>query len=209
MATTRDRLRDAALVVLARDGISGASARTIATQADANQALVFYHYGSVDELLAEASRHVTRHRAETYAARLGETTSFRALAEQARRLHHEEREAGNLAILRQLLAAAQTRPQLRPALHDNFALLAATVEETLRRLLADSAIEDVVDPRELARSVAGGFLGLQLLDEVITDVTAEPFAGLELLADLVDHVLTAGTLETTLLRRRLRGVGRG
>ncbi|MGW9038956.1 TetR/AcrR family transcriptional regulator, partial [Streptomyces sp. NPDC055721] len=54
---TRDKLLDGALRTLVEQGIAKASARAIATTAGVNQALVFYHFGSVDELLAAACRH--------------------------------------------------------------------------------------------------------------------------------------------------------
>jgi AcrR family transcriptional regulator len=208
-AETRERLRAAALRVLGREGISGVSARVIATEADANQALIFYHYGSVDGLLAEASQVVTTVRAQAYADRLTGAATFSELAAAARQLHREERENGNLAVLRQLVAGSQTRPELRPALQQNFALLLAPVERTLRRLLEGSVLEDVVDPADLASSVAGGFLGLQLLDDVVVDAEAGPFAALDALASVVDLVIDAGALETTLLRRRMRTIPRG
>jgi AcrR family transcriptional regulator len=204
MASTRERLLDAALAVLATEGIAGASARVIAARADVNQALVFYHHGSVDELLAEASRTVTRQRAEVYADRLERIDTFAALAAEARELHREERAAGHLLVLTQLLAGARTRPALAAALQENFALLVAPVEAAIRRLVTGSVLEEVVAPDQLAHSIAGGFLGLQLLDGVVTDVEPGPFDTIDALATVVDLALDAGVLEASLLRRKLR-----
>jgi AcrR family transcriptional regulator len=201
---TKGRLLDAALTVVAREGIAGTSARVIATEAEVNQALIFYHYGSVDSLLAAAAQDVSRRRAEVYATRLAAVRTFAELAAEARALHHEEREAGHVAVLSQLLAGSRTHPALAPALRDNFALLSAPVEVTLRRLLEGSPLEDALDPADLAHSVAGGFLGLQLLDGIVTDLEAGHFDALDALASLVDLALQAGTLETSLIRRRLR-----
>lgn len=53
---TREKLLEGALRTLVEQGIAKASARAIATTAGVNQALVFYHFGSVDELLAAACR---------------------------------------------------------------------------------------------------------------------------------------------------------
>ncbi|MFA9432997.1 TetR/AcrR family transcriptional regulator [Egicoccus sp. AB-alg2] len=208
MSATRDRLLVAAREALAADGIAGVSARTIATRAAVNQALVFYHYGSVDELLAEAARDVSRRRAAVYRERLGEVRSFTALAETARELHREEVAAGNLAVVVQLLAGARGRPALAEVLRENFDLLATPVETTIRRLLAGSPLEGVIDAGHLARGVAGGFLGLQLLDGVVADVEAGPFDALDALAAVVDLALEAGAVESALLRRKLRAARR-
>lgn len=202
--TTKDRLLEAALTVVAREGIAGTSARVIATQAEVNQALIFYHYGSVDALLAAAARAVSHERAEVYRTRLEHVETFTELAAQARQLHLEERQAGNVAVLSQLLAGSRTHPELVPALRDNFALLSAPVEATLTRLLTGSPLEGILDPGALARSVAGGFLGLQLLDGVVTDLDAGHFDGLDALAAIVDVALQANTLEASLIRRKLR-----
>lgn len=43
---------DATARVLAHEGIAAVSARRIGTQADANPALIYYDFGSLDELLA-------------------------------------------------------------------------------------------------------------------------------------------------------------
>jgi AcrR family transcriptional regulator len=202
--TTRQRLLAAVPVVLEREGIAGTSARVLATEAGVNQALVFYHFDSVDGLLAEAAREISRGRAEVYTRRLAPVDTFTGLATEARRLHHEERAAGNLTVLTQLLAGSRSHPRLAPVLRDNFALLTRPVEDTLRRLLARSPLEGTLDPTQLARGIGGGFLGLQLLDGVVTDVDDGPLAALDALAAIVDVVMQAGTLETNLIRRKLK-----
>ena len=55
--TTRERIRDAAVVRFARDGF-GASVRSIATDAGVSPALVIHHFGSKDELHAECDERV-------------------------------------------------------------------------------------------------------------------------------------------------------
>ncbi|MCC5949280.1 MAG: TetR/AcrR family transcriptional regulator [Nitriliruptoraceae bacterium] len=202
--STRQRLLDAALVVVAREGIAGTSARVIAAEADVNQALVFYHHGSVDELLATASRDVSARRAARYTDALQDITSFTALTAVARRLHDEEQGSVDRLVLTQLLAGARTRPLIAAALRANMALLVAPVEATLARLVAGTALEEVLPVPELARTVAAGFLGLELLDGVVTDIEAAPFPALEAIAGVVDLALQAGTIETAVLRRRLR-----
>ncbi|MCP3855949.1 MAG: helix-turn-helix transcriptional regulator [Actinomycetia bacterium] len=51
---TREKILDAALETVRVEGLVGTSARAIAKAGDFNQALVFYHFGSVDELLLAA-----------------------------------------------------------------------------------------------------------------------------------------------------------
>ena len=55
--TTRERIRDAAVVRFARDGF-GASVRSIATDAGVSPALVIHHFGSKDELHTECDERV-------------------------------------------------------------------------------------------------------------------------------------------------------
>ncbi|MBC7277398.1 TetR/AcrR family transcriptional regulator [Nocardioides sp.] len=55
--STRERIRDAAVLRFARDGF-GASVRTIATDAGVSPALVMHHFGSKDALHAECDERV-------------------------------------------------------------------------------------------------------------------------------------------------------
>jgi len=71
---TRRVLIDAAVETLKVDGIARASARTIAGRAGCNQGLVFYHFGSVANLLLAALDAVSDGRLEHYGAAVGSLT---------------------------------------------------------------------------------------------------------------------------------------
>src|ERR1700682_2621069 len=72
---TRRALGVAAIEALKEDGYAGASARVIAQRAGVNQGLVFYHFGSVANLLLAALDAVSEERLHLYAAEVSGVTS--------------------------------------------------------------------------------------------------------------------------------------
>src|ERR1700753_396257 len=99
MADTKQRLLRGALAAVREHGIAGVSARVIAAAGGVNQALVFYHFGSVDELLAAACAAATGDRVEVWRTELAGVTSLRELLALGRRLHAAERKLGNVSVL--------------------------------------------------------------------------------------------------------------
>ena len=73
-ADTRDILVESAIATLQTRGMTGTSARTIAAAAGVNQALIFYHFGGMDDLLAEACRRSTERRVAHYRERFAGVT---------------------------------------------------------------------------------------------------------------------------------------
>ena len=53
-ATTKERIVVAALETLKEEGFAGTSARAIARRGNFNQALIFYHFGTLNDLLLAA-----------------------------------------------------------------------------------------------------------------------------------------------------------
>ncbi len=181
---TRSRLLDGALRTLREKGIAGASARSIAAAAGVNQALVFYHFGSVDELLAAAVRHGARQQAAAYRARFDAVTSLRELLDLGRSLQADESAAGNLAVLAQMLAGARTDARLGPATAAGLSLWVAEVETVLHRILAGSPLAEFADPGGIARAVTAAFIGLDLYGSVDRVAASRAASALEALADL-------------------------
>ena len=202
--STRDKLLAGTLRVVADQGIAKASARTIATEAGVNQALVFYHFGSVDELLVAACEHGAQLRVEANREAIAEANSLPELVAVARRLHETERAAGHVALLGQLLAGAPSHGPLADAVATGLGLWIAEVEQVLARLLADTPVADLVDVTGLARAVAASFVGLELYDGVDADGATSALAALEQLATLAAVLADLGPLEARAVRRRLR-----
>src|ERR1700728_2153681 len=82
-SATRRQLVDAAIETLKADGYVGASARAIAQRAGLNQGLIFYHFGSVANLLLAALDSVSEERLERYEADVSDVTSAIQLVEVA------------------------------------------------------------------------------------------------------------------------------
>ncbi|GAB3803042.1 TetR family transcriptional regulator [Micromonospora zhanjiangensis] len=164
MADTRQRLIDGAIETIRVHGIAGTSARTIAATAGVSQALVFYHFGSVTDLLRAASVEATRARVAAFTERLDQVADLRELLAAGRDLHAEERAHGNVRVLAQMLAGAQNDPQLAEATATALELWVAPIEQTIDRLLATSPAAGLLDPAALARAVSAAFIGLELYE---------------------------------------------
>ncbi|WP_152361642.1 TetR/AcrR family transcriptional regulator [Microlunatus speluncae] len=181
---TRDRLLTGALACLLDQGIAKTSARTIAAAAGVNQALIFYHFGSVDALLAAACRRAAEQRVARYRERLAGVTSLAGLLDVGREIHAAEHADGNVAVLAQLLAGAQANPQLGPATAAGLHLWIAEIEVVLERVVTGTPLAGLVDPPGLARAVAASFIGLELYDGVDPAGSTRAFTALDQLAAL-------------------------
>jgi len=111
---TADAFLDAAERLLIEVGHGGISTRKVATEAGANQGLVHYYFGSMDELFAQVlerftERLVSRQR-EMYEADRPFIEKWRT----AWRFQEEDLEAGYSKIWMELQALSWNRPDLRP-----------------------------------------------------------------------------------------------
>jgi AcrR family transcriptional regulator len=204
MTTTREKLLAGALATLIEQGIVRASARSIAAAAGVNQALVFYHFGSVDELLAAACGHGAEQRIAVYRERLAQVTTLGELLAVGRELHANERGVGHVAALGQLLAGAQTSPRLAAATAAGLRPWIGEIHEVLVRVLTGTPMADFVDPLGLARAVAASFVGLELYEGVDDEGASTAFAALEQLAQLVAAFEHLGPVARRAVQYRLR-----
>lgn len=123
-----------------------------------------------------------------YEERFAAVTSFDELIALARSMHGEERSAGNLAFLSQMLAGSQAEPKLAPATAEGLGLWIAQVEAVLERLFARSPFAQFVDMAGLSRAVAAGFVGLELYEGVDEEGAASALNSLNQLANVLTMV---------------------
>ncbi|MFF4369769.1 TetR/AcrR family transcriptional regulator [Streptomyces sp. NPDC001594] len=208
-AATKQKLLEGALRTLVEQGVAKTSARNIAATAGVAQGLVFYHFGSVDELLGEACRYGAAQRVARYRERLAALGSLAELLEFARAMHAEERAGGYVAVLGQLLAAAQSSPALAAATADGLGLWIAELEAVLTRLLAATPLAGFADPAGLARATAASFVGMELYEGVDPDGAGRALDALEQLAALASVLEGLGPLGHRAVRHGLRRGTRG
>ena len=188
---TRARIVAAALDTVRREGIAGVSARSIARSGDFNQALIFYHFGSVDRLLVAAAVADSDRRAALYADALQRVQTLPELVGVARTLHDREFEQGSVTVLAQLLAGAAHSPELAKGLNDGFTPWMNLVEETVSRVLAGTPLDGIIPLDDIAFAIASLFLGMELITGQTPDDKRDEtlLSTLELIGGMVELLM--------------------
>ena len=191
-STTQAALIAGAIEALREVGFAGASAREIAGRADCNQALVFYHFGSVNDLLLAALDDVSARRLAAYTDIVERATTITELIDSARTIFSEDLDAGHVAVLVEMVTGAQSSPGLGEQVAARLAPWRDFAEVAVGRALAGSPVAMVLPAREIAHAVVAGFLGLELLASLDGDRAAALalFDRARLVAGLLD--LTGG-----------------
>lgn len=209
MSDTRAKLLTAAADTVREHGTAGASARTIAGRAGVNQALVFYHFGTVSDLIEAACRQAVDEATSRYREELSAVTSLPGLLEVGRGLHEQERAVGNVAMMAQLMGGAGGDATLASAARYAMNSWCVEIESVLTRLLSDSPLAEIADVAGLARAVSASFIGLQLYDGVDADGAAAALDALERLGVLVEVVNDLGPIARRALKFKLRSTASG
>jgi AcrR family transcriptional regulator len=162
-AQTRAALVEAAVAALREDGFAGASAREIARRAGCNQALVFYHFGSVAKLHLAALDAVSAARDVRYQAMVDESKTLGDLVRAARAVFDEDLDQGHVTVLVEMIAAAQFTPELRPEVAARIRPWRTFAADSVRDALAGSPAARLLPPEELAHAIVAMYLGLEML----------------------------------------------
>lgn len=171
-STTRGALIAGAIEALREVGFAGASAREIAGRAECNQALVFYHFGSVNELLLAALDDVSGRRLAAYTGIVEQATTLTELIDSARAIFSDDLDAGHVAVLVEMITGAQSTPGLGEQVAARLAPWRDFAESAVRQALTGSPLALVLPAKEIAHAVVAGFLGLELLASLDGDRAA-------------------------------------
>src|SRR3984957_4095309 len=107
-AATKQALVAAAIETLKAEGFAGASARAIAGRAGCNQALVFYHFGSVVALLLAALDDVSTSRLARYRDAVDQVRSLGEFVDVAGGIFSDDLDAGHVAVLVEMIAGSSS-----------------------------------------------------------------------------------------------------
>jgi AcrR family transcriptional regulator len=159
----KSQIVEAALESLKRDGFAGASARAIARRGGFNQALVFYHFGSVQTLLLAALDETSRRRMERYEAALDSVSTPAALFELAREIYLEDLESGHITVLSEMIAGSLTHPDLGPEITARIQPWIDFAERAVNRAVEGTPLEDLLPARDIAFAIVAFYVGADLL----------------------------------------------
>jgi AcrR family transcriptional regulator len=205
--STKAKLMTAAVDALRENGIAELSARSVAGRADVNQALIFYHFGSVADLIDAACRDAVDSSVDGYRSEFAAVGSFVELLRLGRVLHERERASGNVAVMAQLMAGAQGNERLAATARYCLARWNSELETVVARLVEGSAFDGILEPAGLARAISSGFLGLELYEGVDRAGAEAALDVLERLGVLVEVVDELPPIAQRALRAKLRRRG--
>lgn len=166
---TRRVLVDAAIETLKSEGFAGASARAIAGRAGCNQGLVFYHFGSVINLLLAALDAVSADRLQHYSAVVERVTSPTQLIDVAAAIFREDLDAGHVTVLVEMIAGASSTPGLGPEVAARIAPWTQFAQAATQAAFGGSSLDSVMPPDTVARGIVALYLGLEMLTHLDGD----------------------------------------
>lgn len=170
-AGTKATIVEAALETLKTRGFGGASAREIARAGNFNQALIFYHFGSVQNVLLASLDLVSERRMRAYRGGFEAATTLPQLAALAGEIYREDLENGYVTVLGEMVAGAASDPELGRAVVARIRPWLELVDDKARSLIAGSLFEGLIPTGDIAFAIVALYLGVDMLSHLDRDGT--------------------------------------
>jgi AcrR family transcriptional regulator len=169
LAGTKLKIAEAALETLKTKGYAGSSAREIARSGDFNQALIFYHFGTVETLLLAVLDLVSARRMTAYGEAFRATRSLSELAALARRIYDDDLENGYVTVLGEMVGAGVSHAALGSEVVARLQPWIDMVDTKLREVLAGSPFEPLIPTRDVAFATIALYLGADMMGHLDGD----------------------------------------
>jgi AcrR family transcriptional regulator len=166
---TKLKIAEAAMETLKTRGFAGASAREIAGMGGFNQALIFYHFGSVQNALLAALDLVSARRMHAYGPPFERAETIPELASLAREIYAEDLQNGYVTVLGEMVAGGVSDAELGQEVVGRLEPWIDLVEGKLRALLAGSLFETMLPARDVAFAIVAFYLGVDMLSHLAGD----------------------------------------
>jgi len=185
LSGTKLQIVEAALATLKTKGFAGASARAIAREGGFNQALIFYHFGSVRTLLLAALDLISDRRMNDYGPAFDAARTAPELTRLARTIYDDDLERGNITALGEMVSGGVSDASLGAEVAARIEPWIGLVERKLEQLLAGSPLRSLGSPRDLAFGIVAAYFGIDMLSHLQRDRSRA-----ESLLDLASQVAT-------------------
>lgn len=174
----KERLIDATVRVLARDGFAHTSGRAVAAEADTVNGSIFYYFGSMDGLLAATARSLADRGIERIRQGLGGDQAHVEWPSRLSATLRAEAEGDDGRAVMELLVGSRTSPELGAEVRQAIDRAIEYAATELRAVVGDAPIGQVV-PMSLVAELAGAaFLGLAVLGQNGREIDLDQLATL-------------------------------
>lgn len=192
-AETRQRIIDATVETLNAEGMMGTSARSIARTGGFNQALIYYHFDSLEDLFFEVVNDVNLRRLDYFGPRLEEVDTLTELIEVAIELQSGAPKPSDNSAVALVVAGWSPDSPLGPKVLANLRPWDEAIAAAVRRITAGSSLADLLPIEDLAHTISALFLGLQLMSRLDPDdpVNARIYEALTESAEVATRLLAA------------------
>lgn len=163
---TKLQIAEAALATLKTKGFAGASARVIAQAGDFNQALIFYHFGSVRNALLAALDLISQRRLHEYRPAFQAAGTASELGRVARSIYDDDLERGYITALGEMVSAGVSDPTLGAEVTARIEPWIEMVRDKLAQLLAGSPVLGLGSPADLAFGIVALYFGVDMLSHL-------------------------------------------
>lgn len=154
---------DAALEAVKTRGVAGASARTIAQIGGFGQALIYYHFGSLNGLLIAALEFTSLKRLDRYREFAETVATLEEMVSTGRQLFKEDVASGHITVLSELVAACLTHPDMGPEVMRCLEPWVDLTQGLIDRFLVGSGLEGFIDSRDAAHALIAFYMGMEML----------------------------------------------
>jgi DNA-binding transcriptional regulator YbjK len=173
----RDRIIEATLQVMAREGMAAATHRVIAAEADVPLGSLTYHFSGLDELRIEAFRRLAARMATAYEAHFREVSGTDAFVDAVTDLIHGDAGAAHAdwVVAYQLYLAALRDPALRALTEDWMRSSRHVLERFVDPVTArgvDALIEGLVMHRMLSTAPPGRTVTHDMVSRLVRGAVA-------------------------------------
>lgn len=169
MSDTRDRVLDAALECLVRNGHGGTTARAIGQTGGFAPGVIYYHFADLDDLLVAALARTSQARVLRYREELAGVDRAARAVELLRRLYAEDVTVGHIAAVQEIYAGARPGSRLAAQLAEETRRWEQLAADVLTGLLRGKPLASLVKTRVAASAAVAFYLGMETLTHLDGD----------------------------------------
>src|ERR1700722_21039111 len=169
LSGTKLQIAEAALETLKANGFAGASARAIAHVGGFNQALIFYHFGSVQNALLAGLDVISDRRLADYGPAFETARTGPELGRLARTIYDEDLDRGYITVLGEMVSGGGSDPLLGAEVAARIEPWIEMVEQKLEQMLSGTPLWALAPPRDIAFGLVSLYFGIDMLSHLQGD----------------------------------------